>query len=467
MKLKKKITAVLCLTLSIMALFPVLCVHGVSFTPFYYDDDGKAKDLELYSKAVYMVNLDTGEAIVDINSEEDSVPASLTKIMTAVVLLDKFDGNKEKLQNTFYSAGSEAFDELYGTGASTADIQPDEKVSCYDLLAALMIPSACEAANIIALNVSDSTKDFSDLMNAKAKELGMNNTHFSNAHGLSASNNYSTCKDMEKLCKYAVDKYSVFREIVNMSSYKMSSTDYHPDGTLIYNTNLALNDATDYYYSPMKGIKTGSLDKAGRCLASYASYDGNTYIIVSMGAPMTKLAEDEKKGEEDPDSIYGADSVYYNVLDHIRLYKWAFSSIKSTDFIDPNSELRDVKVTYGSNGDYANLKPANGYTRLWPVNISTDDVQKKVTVYENIVAPIEVGDVLGKMELIYDGEVLETIDLVSTTKVERSYIKAKIKIAGSYIHSVEFKVTIGLIIAGILIYTAIYVVKFQKKYLRK
>lgn len=291
------------------------------------------------------------------------MPASLTKIMTAVVLLDKFKGDEQKLKDTYYSAGSEAFDELYDTGASTADIQPGEEVSCYDLLAALLIPSSCEAANIIALNVSDSITGFTDLMNEKAEKLGMENTHFSNAHGLWAQQNYSSCKDMATLCEYAISKYQVFRDIVCLPSYHMASTSYHSDGTDIYNTNLMLDSMTDYYYSYAKGIKTGTLDSAGRCLASYAEYEGTTYLIVTMGAPMDKLEEDVKKGEEDPDSIYGGDNVYYNLLDHINLYKWAFSSLVATDFVDKDSEVRDVKVSYGDGIDYANLKPANGFTK--------------------------------------------------------------------------------------------------------
>ena len=402
MKLKRKISRILSMTLAIMLLVPAMYADAFNFTPTSgYDDDGKAIPLELYSEAVYMVNLDSGEAIVDINGEDERVPASLTKIMTAVVLLDKFKGDEQKLKDTYYSAGSEAFDELYDTGASTADIQPGEEVSCYDLLAALLIPSSCEAANIIALNVSDSITGFTDLMNEKAEKLGMENTHFSNAHGLWAQQNYSSCKDMATLCEYAISKYQVFRDIVCLPSYHMASTSYHSDGTDIYNTNLMLDSMTDYYYSYAKGIKTGTLDSAGRCLASYAEYEGTTYLIVTMGAPMDKLEEDVKKGEEDPDSIYGGDNVYYNLLDHINLYKWAFSSLVATDFVDKNSEIRDVKVSYGDGIDYANLKPANGFTRLWPVDISVNDVEKKIAVYDNVVAPVEVGDVLGKMELVY------------------------------------------------------------------
>ena len=319
----------------------------------------------------------------------------------------------------------------------------------------------------IGNSLVDETKiDYCKEMMEKAEKLGMENTHFSNAHGLWAQQNYSSCKDMATLCEYAISKYQVFRDIVCLPSYHMASTSYHSDGTDIYNTNLMLDSMTDYYYSYAKGIKTGTLDSAGRCLASYAEYEGTTYLIVTMGAPMEKLEEDVKKGEEDPDSIYGGDNVYYNLLDHISLYKWAFSSLVVTDFVDKNSEVRDVKVSYGDGIDYANLKPANGFIRLWPVDISVNDVEKKITVFDNVVAPVEVGDVLGKMELVYKGEVLATIDLVSTTKVERSQVKAKVKIAKSYFESSVFKVTLTILIALIVIYSVIHIAKIQKKYMK-
>lgn len=463
---RHKLYRIISFTLAIIMFCPAISASAFNFTPTEYNDDGKAVPIDLYSESVYMLNLDTGETIVDINSEEERAPASLTKIMTAVVMLDYYKGDEAKMKKTYLSAGTEAFDELYNTGASTADIQPNEKVSAYDLLAALMIPSACEASNIIAINLGKSIDGFCDMMNAKAEELGMKNSHFSNTHGLFTQQNYSSCKDIATLCQYALEKYPVFKEIIKQPTYQMESTNYHETGSMLINTNLMLNSGTDYYYAPCKGIKTGSIDSAGRCLASYATSEGVTYLTVTMGAPMEKLSADVKKGEEDPDSIYGADDVYYNLLDHIALYKWAFSTLVSTDFINENSEVRDVNVAYGKNADYANLKPANGYNQMWPQNISVNEIEKRVTVKDNIVAPIEVGDVLGKMELVYNGEVLTTIDLVSTTKVERSVAKAELKVAKSYFSSSVFKYTIIFIVAAILIYAAIHFVRLQKKYLK-
>ena len=430
------------------------------------DENGKPIPLELYSESVYMINLETGEELVSIDSERARVPASLTKVMTAVVLLEEFEDNFEEMKTTYVSAGSEVFDELYGTGASTADIRPHEKVSYYDLLAALLIPSACEAANIIAINVAGSINKFCDMMNEKAEELKMKDTHFSNAHGLFANKNYTSCKDMAVLCQYALDNFPYFREIVSMSSYEMEATNYHSSGSVLANTNFMLRSTSKYYYSYAKGIKTGTLDSAGRCLASYATYDGVTYLIVSMGAPMQKQEKDYEKGAENPNSVFADDVVYYNIVDHINLYEWAFDTLVTTDFVNTSSEVAEAEVEFGKNANYVTLKPAEGYSRLWPNNVSVEEVKQVITVADNVVAPIEEGDTLGKLELVYNGEVLTAIDLVATSDVEQATFKAKLLIAASFFKSVEFFIALAIILAIIIIYSIIYAVKVQKKYMK-
>lgn len=468
MKIKKRLTTLI----SVIMIF-VIAVPGITVSAFEYtptsgvDSNGKAIPLEFYSESVYMINLDTGETLVDVNGEKSRVPASLTKVMTAVVLLDKFKDDPAKLKTTYVSSGSEAFDELYGTGASTADIQPNEKVNYYNLLAALLIPSSCEAANIIAINVGGSNNKFCDLMNQKAEELKMTDTHFSNAHGLFANKNYTSCKDMATLCKYALENYPTFKEIVAMPQYTMEATDYHQNGTEIKNTNYMLASDSDYYYAPVQGIKTGTLDEAGRCLASYASYDGYNYLIVSMGAPLSKREEDVKKGNENPDSVFADDVVYYNLLDHISLYKWAFSSLSSTDFINTSSEVSEARVEFGKNSDYVTLKPAKGYSRLWPNEISIDQVKQNITVYDNVVAPIQAGDVLGKMDLVYKDEVLTTIDLVATGDVKRDEVSAALHVAAAFFGSKEFIFAIGAIILLVIVYTTIHAIRSQMKYIKK
>lgn len=467
MKIKKRLSAFI----SVVVILVMNCTISASafeFTPTSgVDEEGNSIPLELYSESVYMVDLNTGETLVNIDGEKARVPASLTKVMTAVVLLDKYKDSPEKLKTTYVSAGSEAFDELYGTGASTADIRPNEKVSYYDLLAALLLPSSCEAANIIAINVAGSVKKFCDMMNEKAEELKMTETHFSNAHGLFANKNYTSCKDMSVLCRYALDNFPEFKEIVAMPSYTMGATDYHPDGTAINNTNYMLASDSDYYYASVKGIKTGTLDEAGRCLASYASYDGNNYLIVTMGAPIDKREQDIKIGEDNPDSVFADDIVYYNLLDHISLYKWAFNNLIMTDFVNTSSEIQEATVEFGKGTDYVTLKPANGYSQLWPVEISTDEVKTELNINKNIIAPIEAGDVLGEMKLVYKGEVLSQIDLVATNSVERDAVSATLYVASSFFRSTAFIIAIVAILMILLIYTAIYAIRTHMKYIKK
>ncbi|MGN1133080.1 MAG: D-alanyl-D-alanine carboxypeptidase family protein [Oscillospiraceae bacterium] len=467
MNFKRKLFSIISMIMVVVVTIPSASALAFEFQPSTgVDSNGKEIPLQLYSKAVYMENLDTGEVVVDTDSEEAKSPASLTKIMTAIVLLDHFNGNADTMKNTKVSAGTEAFDELYETGASTADIQPNEKVSYYDLLAALMIPSACEAANIIAVNIGGSLTKFCDMMNAKAKELNLKNTHFANAHGLFASKNYSCCKDIAVMCKYALDKYPVFAEIVSMDTYHMSATDKHTDGTDINNTNYMLNEYSKYYYPYVKGIKTGTLDSAGRCLASYAEKDGVSYLIVTMQAPLEKQAGDDEKANGDLTSVYADDVVYYNLIDHINLYNWAFDTLVSTDIVSNRSEIAEANVKFGLNTNYVTLKPKNGYTRLWSRNVSVDKIEQKITVADNVTAPIKAGDAVGKLELMYNGEKLATVPLVATSDVEQNVLKAKLYVAKCFFKSFEFKIALLIILGIFVIFTVIYIVRTQRKYLK-
>lgn len=458
--------------ISVFVAFVILLVTvaGCFFTPA--SALNFKTGIDLYSESVYMYNMDTGEEVVSIRATEQRVPASLTKVMTCVIVLDTYKNDLSLLETKKVSAGVEAFEELWGTGCSLADIQMDEEVSYYDLLHALMIPSGCEAANIIAVNISGSIDAFVNRMNAKARELGMNDTHFSNAHGLFAEDNYTTCVDMAKLCEYAIETYPLFSEIVSKPNYTMSATTEHPDGTLIVNTNKMLHVGSEYYYPYATGIKTGNLNEAGRCLVSTATRDGVTYMIVSMGAP-----------SKDADG----NSTMYNCEDHVNLYTWAYSQLEYPDppILSADSEITDIEVEYGDGRTKINLKPAKGFECLWPKqqeiyesdspetvsykkNIEkVSDIKKKIVLKEDVVAPVNKGDVLGYVELTYNGTTLAKIDLVATESVERSALKEKKDIAKSFWQSTHFKVVVGVVIALVVIYFVVFILIVKSKTSKK
>ncbi len=460
----------LCLLLTAVVAFVTalpLSAQAVVFTPTNGKDENEVPvPIYFYSPSIYMIATDSGEPLVDINSEEKLCPGYLTQLMTCAIILDEFDGNEKKLKETYVSAGNDAYDELYDTGAPTADIRPNEVVSYYDLLVSMILCSSCEAANITSLNMAESLFDFTVKMNDKAKELGMENTNFSSSHGFFVTQNYSTAKDMAKLCRYIVNKYPIFKKITIMENYQLEATDFHSEGTTLYNDNYLVTSYSPYYYAKADGLKSSVQSGSGRCLASLASYDGSSYIIVSLNAPMDKTPSDINKGEQNPDSIYGADYVSYSMLDHAALYNWAFTSLYQTDFINPNSEITDVKVEFGNEADYVNLKPAGGCSLLWPADVPTDKVKQNITVMHNVVAPIEKGDALGKMELEYEGEVLASIDLIATSTVTRSQSKSTVKIASSFYRSSEFRWALFIIIMIFTVYSVGYFIYLQLKYLK-
>ena len=414
-----------------LALLFCADISAVSFTP----------EFDVYSEAAYLVNLDTGDVLYQKNADEQLTPASLTKIMTAVLVLEQFSNDITALSTTYVSGGYECYDELYMTGASTADIQPYEKVSYKDLLYALMLRSACEAANIIAVNIGGSLSGFAEMMNLKASQLGMNNTHFTNAHGLFWEDHYSTAKDLAVLTQYAMS-LPLFTEIACSATYTMEETNYHEE-RLISHTNSMMQKGSSYYYEYVKGIKTGTLDEAGRCLISTASKDGYRYLLVTLGAP--------QKDENGND-------VMYNMIDHKNIYEWAFNSFEYTTVISGTEEIAEVPVEYGDGVDYVIVRPDAEFSRVWNNRVPTDSVYRDIKLKENVIAPIKKGDVLGTMELQYGGETLATMNLVATSDVARSKQKETIAIAQSFIGSDDFYNAAKFSVAFFLVYTVLIII---------
>lgn len=466
MKLRNKLRRVTCFMLALLMILPTLTASAVNFKPVEsLDKDGKPVELKLRSKAVSIIDVETGDSVYELNSEKELPIATMNMMMTCLLIVEKYQ-DIQALKGNSASAGSEAYDELFEKGTPTADIQPGETVSYYDLICAMMLQSSCEAANIAAINIGGSLAGFTKMMNERAQALGLTHTKFSSAHGFWTSGNYSSSHDLAVLTRYILEHSNVLKEIGGLSEHTMAKTAQHPEGTTLYNNNVLINDASLYYYSSVKGFKSSTTNEAGRCLSSWANIDGTSYIVVTLGAPLEKLKEDENKGADDPDSVYSQDYIYYSLIDHINIYNWCSKFLTQSDFLVPESEIRDVKVMYGDK-DYANLRAKTGYSRMWPTYVKTEDVKHEITVKENIVAPVEVGDVLGEMKLTYNGETIATLDLVSTTQVKRSGFSSKLEIAKSYFGSKVFFITLVVILVLIALYTVIHIIRVNKKYLRK
>ncbi|HEX2926777.1 MAG TPA: serine hydrolase [Ruminiclostridium sp.] len=232
----------------------------------------------IYSKHMIMVDLNSRRIISEKEENEKTYPASLTKIMTAIVAIENISDLNEKIP-----VSQSIFDSLKGSDASMAGFLPGEKVPAVDLVYGTLLPSGAEAASALALYCAGSEEKFTGLMNEKAKALGMNNTHFTNVSGLSDPNHYTTVKDMAILLDYALQN-DTFYKAFTAKKYSTSQTNKHPDGITFYSTmfqNLKNSDLED---GKILGGKTGFTSEAGLCLASLAEKEGKKYILVTTGA---------------------------------------------------------------------------------------------------------------------------------------------------------------------------------------
>lgn len=420
----------------IISMLSVLPASAVSFTP----------DKEIYSEAAYLINLDTGIVIYEKNAEQQEYPASLTKIMTAILTLE----NVPDIDNTMVTAPSYVFDELYQSGASTADFRPYETAPVKDLLYGMILQSACEAANILADYVGGgSMPKFIEMMNAKAQALGATSTHFVNPHGLFDANQYTTAKDMAIITQYAMS-LSKFNEIANTTSYTIGTTNKHTETRTVSHTNLMLDKIKggEYYYQYAKGIKTGTLDESGRCLVSTASKDGYNYLLVTLNAPV-KDAEGNNK--------------FYNFVDAITLYDWAFKFFQLTSILTTDEEIAEVPVKFSDSKDYVLVQPSADFSTLWPSTLDMSSVQRVITLEDEVVAPVVKGAKLGTMELKLSGETLTTVDLIAQNDVGRSAMEYNLSIAKEFTSSIWFKTAVAVIILLIVLYLVVHGTINRKK----
>ncbi|MDR0946123.1 MAG: D-alanyl-D-alanine carboxypeptidase [Ruminococcus sp.] len=396
------------------------------------------------SEAAVLVNLDKDVTVYEKNPTKKMYPASLTKLVNAMVVLD----NVKDFDNTIFYSPVAVFDELYGQGASSVGLAHGEEVTLRDLMYSMLMLSACESAGILAWNVGgESIPNFIAMMNEKADSIGCTGTNFVNSHGLFDPNQYTNARDMALICQYAYDNYPKLIEIATTREYTMGATNYHEAGwKTIKHTNKMLDPNSEYYYSNAKGLKTGTLDESGRCLASLGSRDGNNYLLVTLGSPLY-----DREGNADF-------SVY---TDHKDIYEWAFNTFSYQKLLSTDREITEIEVEFGKN-DHVLLVPADEYMSLWPTNMDSSTLKEDINltyVPESgiVPAPIKAGDVYGSYTLSHSGEVLVTVPLVAKNSVERDELSFLTDKASKFPQSRWFIAAIVIASGLTVIYTAIFI----------
>lgn len=327
---------------------------------------------DISAKCACLMVQETGEIIYEYNGTAETSMASTTKIMTALLALERCSMTEEATvsANAARQEGSSAY---LGAG---------DRIPMEELLYGLMLNSGNDAAVVIAEHVSGTTKGFAELMTARARELGALNTSFKNPNGLDEEGHYTTANDLAKIASVAM-KNEKFREIVATSVHK---TDYSA-GTLYFtNHNKLLKN-----YEGCIGIKTGFTKKTGRCLVSAAKRSGITLVCVTIDAP------------DD-----------WN--DHKKLLDLGFEKTKTEELVKEGQLLKEIAAPGGK------MIPviAGG-----SVSIPVSGRQKKTDIIlhtiDEIDSSINKGDKLGECEIIYDGLKLKEVDLLAGEAYERRY----------------------------------------------
>lgn len=332
--------------------------------------------------------------IIGKNEDVKSAMASTTKIMTTIVILEKADLNEKVTVSA--KAG--------GTGGSRLGLKRGDKASVRDLLYGLMLRSGNDAAVALAEHVGGSVKGFAELMNEKAIELGLTNTHFVTPHGLDDANHYTTALELAKLTDYAMDN-ETFAKIVGTKS----TTIYiNNQSRQINNTNELLG-----VLNGVVGVKTGFTNNAGRCLVTETKRNNMDIITIVLGA-------DTKKDR---------------TKDSVNLIEYTFSKYKmynlEEQIIEEFNKWKNIneKRILIIKGKTSNPKLALGAIEKATIPICDNDkIEYSINALTEIEAPVEQWNVMGKLTVKINGEILENIDIVNVNEVQKRDWKDYFKI---------------------------------------
>ena len=336
------------------------------------------------AEAVYLFDASTGEALVEQNPDQVRPIASLTKMMTALLLLES--GKDLNGEVTVPTAMTQEFKDIQNANGMTAGLRIGETVRRIDLLYALLVSSANDAASVIAYDVGGSVLDFVRQMNARAAELGCTGTNFTCAHGLFDYGNVSTAEDMARIAAECY-KNPTFVQVSGTAAYTMPATNLHQNERTINSTNPLTDTGSEFYRSYIKCVKGGFTTLAGRCAVAFAEQGGHTYGLVILHADNASL---------------------YTECD--QLLDWAFESFSDRPLVDTQTELTTVDLTKCRAQPTAALyaaAPVSGYGH------ADDVVSYAFDLPESIPATVKNGQKVGTATVYLDGYEVGTVDLVT------------------------------------------------------
>ncbi len=334
---------------------------------------------EIEVKSSILMNIDTGEVIKENNAYEHLSPASVTKLMSILLILEAIDSGKIKLTDEVAATQT-----AVSKGGSQIWLEVGEKMSVNDLFKAVVIASANDACTLLGEYVAGSDSAFVDMMNQRVKTLGLKNSHFENCTGLDdeITNHYSCAYDLAVIAKEIMKHKLILKySTVWLDSLRGGKTELN-------NTNKLINK-----YNGMTGLKTGTTSNAGFCLCATATRDNISFVSVVLGA---KTSDDR--------------------FDLTReLLDYGFANYKLETIKIGSSKIKDIKV---KGGEIKSIKPTYSQTQKVLLPKNSEKISYKYSFKKEVKAPIKKGDSLGKIEVFSSNKKISTVELKSDKNIK-------------------------------------------------
>lgn len=407
------------------------------------------------AEAIVLADMDSGIILYEKNMNAARSPASLTKIMTGLLAVEAVENGEVSLDDII-AAPADCWDGM-DYDSSNIEIRPGEKMTFRDYLYAAMVKSANEACNVIAVAVDGSIQAFVNRMNIRANELGAYRTYFSDTNGLSNNNHYTTAHDLFLITREAM-KHELFVDAVNTIDYEIEETNMHDKRYINSSNALLCQDGVygdGYLYLPASGVKTGYTEAAGYCLISTAEKNNMNLCAVLMGCDGVLNA--------------GIDG-YGNFAGTIKLYEWAFKNCEKKAILTKGEPVNRAPVRYVPASVTAELRAAEDLDAVLPKDMDPDRVETRILTYEDrLSAPISTGTVLGRAEILIDGETYAKVNLYTAEDIaadSKELIKARIAEL-MQIREIRIAVTAAALILIMILFIAVRYRTEKRKHYRE
>lgn len=424
----RTISKLLAVILVFVVLLPLAAVpaHAMS---------GYDPPFELTAEAAYVVNLDTNLVVYEKNSETPMQAASLTKLMTMILLLKNY---QDQLDTISVEAPAYIYDILYGKDASNADIRRGETHTLRTLLYAMEVQSANEAAYIVADYMGGgSINNFVAMMNEEAAAIGCTGTTFTDPCGLDGGN-MTTARDAYLLLRAAI-QYDVFQEAASAATWQVPQASAHDAPYTIISTDKMIMSASSLYRDYARGGKTGSLMSGWQNFVSWHTQDGESYIC-SMLHSSTDIGDNPAQIETG------------------QIMDWAFETFGVAAALDTTQPISELPVRYATEADTVMLYPVDNMMTLLPREGGAAVTQQTFHVPDSLAAPITQGDVVGTVTISIEGEEVGTVDLIAGSTIARNQVLYTLSRVGEFFSSTYFKVVVILTMVTVAVYAFVWVV---------